>query len=84
MHCTAFFNLALLLQRNNKHEEAAEYWRRYQPMTLNVNGQHQRLVFCEIQMHSSAAFVAAREHPRGPTLTGPCVRISGGGRSLCT
>jgi hypothetical protein len=23
------FNLALLLQRNNKHPEAAEYWRRY-------------------------------------------------------
>jgi hypothetical protein len=23
------FNLALLLQRNNKHAEAAEYWRRY-------------------------------------------------------
>jgi thioredoxin-like negative regulator of GroEL len=25
----AMFNLALLLQRNNKHAEAAEYWRRY-------------------------------------------------------
>jgi hypothetical protein len=23
------FNLALLLQRNNKHAEAVEYWRRY-------------------------------------------------------
>jgi len=23
------FNLALLLQRGNKHAEAAEYWRRY-------------------------------------------------------
>jgi hypothetical protein len=23
------FNLALLLQRNNKHAEAAEYWRQY-------------------------------------------------------
>jgi hypothetical protein len=29
MHCTALLNLALLLQRNNKHAEAAEYWRRY-------------------------------------------------------
>jgi len=25
----AMFNLALLLQRNNKHAEAAEYWRHY-------------------------------------------------------
>ena len=25
----AMFNLALLLQRNNKHAEAADYWRRY-------------------------------------------------------
>ena len=29
------FNLALLLQRNNKHTEAVEYW-------LNLNGQHER------------------------------------------
>src|SRR6266508_6279602 len=29
------FNLALLLQQNNKHAEAVEYW-------LNLNGQHER------------------------------------------
>ncbi len=28
-YADAMFNLALLLQRGNKHAEAAEYWRRY-------------------------------------------------------
>jgi hypothetical protein len=28
-YADAMFNLALVLQRNNKHAEAAEYWRRY-------------------------------------------------------
>jgi tetratricopeptide (TPR) repeat protein len=28
-YADAISNLALLLQRNNKHEEAAEYWRQY-------------------------------------------------------
>jgi hypothetical protein len=36
------FNLTLQLQRNNKRAEAAECWRRYLAMTLNLNGQHER------------------------------------------
>jgi tetratricopeptide (TPR) repeat protein len=59
----ATFNLALLLQRSNKHAEAAEYWRRYL-----ANGTQSEwaararrsLKFCEMQMHLSAASVHRR------------------------
>src|SRR6516164_8993410 len=54
----AMFNLALLLQRGNKHAEAAEYWRRY----LAKDGKSEwaararrSLKFCEMQMHLSAS-----------------------------
>jgi TolA-binding protein len=56
-YADAIFNLALLLQRNNKHAEAAGYWRRY----LANDGQSEwaararrSLKFCEMQMHLSA------------------------------
>jgi hypothetical protein len=49
------FNLALLLQRNNKHAEAAEDWRRY----LANDGESEwtararrPLKFCEMQVYS--------------------------------
>jgi hypothetical protein len=52
------FNLALLLQRNNKHAEAAEYWRRY--LTIDAQSEwsaraRRSLKFCEMQMHLSAS-----------------------------
>jgi tetratricopeptide (TPR) repeat protein len=57
-YADAMFNLALLLQRNNKHAEAAEYWRRY----LANDGQSEwavrarrSLKFCEMQVHLSAS-----------------------------
>jgi hypothetical protein len=47
-----------LLQRSNKHAEAAEYWRRY----LAKDGKSEwaararrSLKFCEMQMHLSAS-----------------------------
>jgi tetratricopeptide (TPR) repeat protein len=50
----AMFNLALLLQRSNRHKEAAEYWRQY----LGVDAQSEwaararrSLKFCEMQLH---------------------------------
>ena len=50
--------LALLLQRGNKHAEAAEYWRRY----LAKDGKSEwagrarrSLKFCEMQVHLSAS-----------------------------
>jgi hypothetical protein len=53
----ALFN-ALLLQRNNKHAEAAEYWRRY----LANDAQSEWAArarrsskFCEMQIHLSAS-----------------------------
>ena len=52
----AMFNLALLLQRSNRHNEAAGYWRRY----LVNDGQtewaaraRRSLKFCEMQVHTS-------------------------------
>jgi tetratricopeptide (TPR) repeat protein len=55
-YADAMFNLALLLQRNNKHAEAAEYWRHY----LNIDAQSEwaararrALKFCEMQIHIS-------------------------------
>jgi len=52
------FNLALLLQRTNKHSEAADYWRRY----LAHDGQSEwaararrSLKFCELQGYLNAS-----------------------------
>ena len=57
-YADAMFNLALLLQRGNKHAEAAEYWRRY----LAKDGKSEwaararrSLKFCEMQIHLSAS-----------------------------
>jgi tetratricopeptide (TPR) repeat protein len=52
----AMFNLALLLQRLNKHAEAAEYWRRY--LANNAQSEwaaraRRALKFCEMQVHIS-------------------------------
>jgi tetratricopeptide (TPR) repeat protein len=52
------FNLALLLQRNNKHAEAAEYWRRYLANDAQSEWAaraRRSLKFCEMQMHLSAS-----------------------------
>jgi hypothetical protein len=53
---SAMFNLALLPQRSNRHNEAAECWRRY----LVSDGQSEwaararrSLKFCEMQVHAS-------------------------------
>src|SRR5258708_3959589 len=49
----AMFNLALLLQRNNKHAEAVEYWRRYLANDAQSDwGARARrsLKFCEMQL----------------------------------
>jgi len=48
---------ALLLQRNNKHAEAAEYWRRYLANDAQSEWAaraRRSLKFCEMQMHLSA------------------------------
>ena len=57
-YADAMFNLALLLQRNNKHAEAAQYWRHY----LAIDAQSEwaararrSLKFCEMQIHLSAS-----------------------------
>jgi Tfp pilus assembly protein PilF len=57
-YADARFNLALLLQRNNKHAEAAEYWRHY----LTTDAQsvwaaraRRSLKFCEMQIHLSTS-----------------------------
>jgi hypothetical protein len=51
-YADAMFNLALLLQRNNKHAEAAEYWRRYlandAPSEWAARARRS-LNFCEMQ-----------------------------------
>jgi hypothetical protein len=54
----AMFNLALLLQRTNKHAEAAEYWRQY--LTNDNQSEwasraRRSLKFCEMQMHLSVS-----------------------------
>ena len=52
----AKFNLALLLQRNDKHAGAAEYWRHYlaneaqSEWAARARGS---LKFCEMQVHIS-------------------------------
>jgi hypothetical protein len=57
-YADAMFNLALLLQRNDKHAEAAEYWRRY--LTNDAQSEwaaraRRSLKFCEMQIHLSAS-----------------------------
>jgi tetratricopeptide (TPR) repeat protein len=42
-YADAIFNLALLLQRNNKHAGPAEYCAAISPMTPNLNGQYGRV-----------------------------------------
>jgi len=57
-YADAMFNLALLLQRNNKHAEAAEYWRRYLANDTQSEWAaraRRSLKFCEMQMHLSAS-----------------------------
>jgi tetratricopeptide (TPR) repeat protein len=57
-YADAMFNLALLLQRNNKHAEAAEYWRRYLAKDTQSEWAaraRRALKFCEMQMHLSAS-----------------------------
>jgi TolA-binding protein len=52
----AMFNLALLLQRNNKHAQAAEYWRRYLANDTQSEWAaraRRSLKFCEMQVHIS-------------------------------
>ena len=54
----AMFNLALLLQRNNKHAEAAEHWRRYLANDAQSEWAaraRRSLKFCEMQVHLSAS-----------------------------
>jgi tetratricopeptide (TPR) repeat protein len=56
-YADAMFNLALLLQRNNKHAEAAEYWRRYLANDTQSEWAaraRRSLKFCEMQMRLSA------------------------------
>jgi hypothetical protein len=57
-YADAMFNLALLLQRNNKHAEAAEYWRCYLANDTQSEWAaraRRSLKFCEMQMHLSAS-----------------------------
>jgi hypothetical protein len=59
-YADAMFNLALLLQRGNKHGEAAEYWRRYLANDAQSEWAaraRRSLEFCEMQIHLSAASV---------------------------
>jgi hypothetical protein len=49
----AMFNLALLLQRGNKHAEAAEHWRRYLANDAQSEWAaraRRSLKFCEMQI----------------------------------
>jgi tetratricopeptide (TPR) repeat protein len=55
-YADAIFNLALLLQRNNRHAEAAEYWRRYLANDAQSEWAaraRRSLKFCEMQVHIS-------------------------------
>jgi tetratricopeptide (TPR) repeat protein len=52
----AMFNLALLLQRTNKHAQAAEFWRRYLANDAQsewATRARRSLKFCEMQVHIS-------------------------------
>jgi tetratricopeptide (TPR) repeat protein len=55
-YADAMSNPALLLQRNNKHAEAAEYWRRYLANDAQCEWAaraRRSLKFCEMQVHVS-------------------------------
>jgi tetratricopeptide (TPR) repeat protein len=55
-YADAMFNLALLLQRNNKHAEAAKYWRRYLANDARSEWAARArrcLKFCEMQLRGS-------------------------------
>jgi tetratricopeptide (TPR) repeat protein len=57
-YADAMFNLALLLQRNNKHAEAVEYRRRYLANDAQSEWAaraRRSLKFCEMQIHLSAS-----------------------------
>ena len=57
-YADAMFNLALLLQRNNKHAEAAEYWRRYLANDTQSEWAaraRRSLKFCEMQVRMSGS-----------------------------
>jgi tetratricopeptide (TPR) repeat protein len=57
----AIFNLALLLQRSNKHAEAAEYWRQYLANDAQSEWAaraRRSLKFCEMQIHLSASAIS--------------------------
>jgi tetratricopeptide (TPR) repeat protein len=59
----AIFNLALLLQRSNKHTEAAEYWRQYLANDAQSEWAaraRRSLKFCEMQIHLSASAISGR------------------------
>jgi len=59
-YADAMFNLALLLQRNSKHAEAAEYWRRYLANDTQSEWAaraSRSLKFCEMQLRLSATSV---------------------------
>jgi tetratricopeptide (TPR) repeat protein len=59
-YADAMFNLALLLQRNNKHAEAVEYWRRYLANDAQSEWAaraRRSLQFCKMHMHLSAVSV---------------------------
>jgi tetratricopeptide (TPR) repeat protein len=52
-YADAMFNLALLLQRNNKHAEAVEYWRCYLANDAQSEWAaraRRSLKFCEMQL----------------------------------
>jgi tetratricopeptide (TPR) repeat protein len=54
----AMFNLALLLQRNNNHAEAVDYWRCYLANDAQAEWAaraRRSLKFCEMQIHLSAS-----------------------------
>jgi hypothetical protein len=57
-YADAMFNLALLLQRSNRHKEAAEYWRRYlanDSQSEWAARARRSLKFCEMQVYLSAS-----------------------------
>jgi TolA-binding protein len=60
-YADAMFNLALVLQRNNKHAEAAEYWRRYLANDTQSEWAaraRRSLKFCEMQVRLMASSTA--------------------------
>ena len=64
-YADAIFNLALLLQRNNKHAEAAKYWRRYLANDAQSEWAaraRRSLKFCEMQVHISNSYTTRPTH----------------------